>query len=197
MRTLGNNPFQDEHNPFAPPEESIWVTENDNRPAVEIRKYHLSHEASVQSVGVLYLLGSVVLILAAALWLVGPLPLGGNAFVRFELGFAAGLLLVGIAQCFLAFGLRRLRKWTRIPTGILSAFGLLGFPLGTLISAYILYVIFSKKGAMVFSDEYKEIIRQTPEMKYRTSIVVWIFLGLLVLLIAVGIIGAVIFRFMR
>ena len=45
---------------------------------------------------------------------------------------------------------------------------------------------------MIFSDEYKEIIRQTPEMKHRTSIVVWIFLGLLLLLFAVGVIAAIV-----
>ncbi len=45
---------------------------------------------------------------------------------------------------------------------------------------------------MIFSDEYNEIIRQTPEMKYRTSIVVWIFLGLLLLLFAVGVIAAIV-----
>jgi len=45
---------------------------------------------------------------------------------------------------------------------------------------------------MIVSDEYNEIIRQTPEMKYRTSIVVWIFLGLLLLLFAVGVIAAIV-----
>jgi hypothetical protein len=34
----------------------------------------------------------------------------------------------------------------------------------------------------VFSDEYKRVIAETPHIKYRTSIVVWIFLGLLLLL---------------
>ena len=192
MDTFGNNPFQDEHNPFAPPEESIWVTENDDRPAAEIRKKHLSHEASVQSIGVLYLLGSVVLVLAAAVWLLGPRPRGGNAPDAFSFVVAAALLVVGIAQGFLAVGLRRLRRWARIPVGFFSALGLLAFPLGTLINAYILYLIFSAKGTMIFSDEYKEIIRQTPEMKYRTSIVVWIFLGLLLLLFAVGFIAAIV-----
>lgn len=194
MSTFGNNPFQDEHNPFAPPQVSIWATENDERPAALIRKEHLSHEASVQSIGVLYLLGSVVLIFAAVIVLAAPGPRGGNRPDGFQVVLSPILLLFGVGQGFLAFGLRRLRGWTRIPTGILSAFGLLGFPLGTLISAYILYLIFSKKGAMVFSDEYKEIIRQTPEMKYRTSIVVWIFLGLLLLLIGVGIISAFFLR---
>jgi len=40
---------------------------------------------------------------------------------------------------------------------------------------------------MVFSAEYREIIRQTPEIKYRTSKILWFFLFLLLGLIALGI----------
>ena len=52
--------------------------------------------------------------------------------------------------------------------------------MGTLIGFYMLYLLLSKKGTMVFSPEYKEIIAQTPHMKYKTSPVVWIALGLIV-----------------
>jgi hypothetical protein len=42
----------------------------------------------------------------------------------------------------------------------------------------------------VFSREYQDIIRQTPHIRYKTSVVVWIALGivlfLLVALVAVG-----------
>ena len=72
---------------------------------------------------------------------------------------------------------------------VLSAIGLLGFPIGTLISAYFLYLLVSEKGKVVFSDEYKEVIRKTPHIRYKTSIVVWIFLGLLLLLIGLGLVG--------
>lgn len=44
---------------------------------------------------------------------------------------------------------------------------------------------------MVFSPYYKEIISQTPHIKYKTSIVVWIFLGLLLALLGLGIVGAI------
>jgi hypothetical protein len=80
-----------------------------------------------------------------------------------------------------------LRKWARIPTGILSGLGLLGFPLGTLINGYILYLIFSQKGKTVFSEEYQAVIEQTPHIKYRTSILVWILLGLVLLVIGIAI----------
>lgn len=47
---------------------------------------------------------------------------------------------------------------------------------------------------MVFSDEYQAVIRQTPHIKYRTSVVVWILFGLLLLLVSLGIFAAMFIR---
>ena len=58
-----------------------------------------------------------------------------------------------------------------------------------IIPAYILYLLLSSKGAMVFSTEYKEIIARTPHVKYRTSCIVWgalIVLGVVILLAVVA-----------
>ena len=85
--------------------------------------------------------------------------------------------------------MRALKSWGRIVGCILSGLGLLNFPVGTLINAYILYLFLSKKGRMVFSAEYKDIIAATPDVKYRTSILVWIFLGILVALFAAALIA--------
>ena len=117
-----------------------------------------------------------------------------RAFGFFSIYVAALFALLGAGQIWVGTGLRRLRRWARIPTGILSGLGLLGFPLGTVINAYILYLIFSQKGKMVFSDEYQAVIEQTPHIKYRTSIVVWILLGLVLALMALGIIMAFVAR---
>jgi glucose-6-phosphate-specific signal transduction histidine kinase len=74
---------------------------------------------------------------------------------------------------------------------IISAIGLLGFPCGTILSAYLLYLLLSPKGEMVFSEGYKDIVRATPHIKYRTSIIVWILLFLLIGILAFFIIGGV------
>jgi hypothetical protein len=154
----------------------------------DIRKEHIKHEASVKSIGILYYLGGAAL---TAVGLFGFAGAGmGNVVGAGELLIFIFFLLLGVGQLWVGFGLRRLRKWARIPTGILSGFGLLGFPLGTIINAYILYLVFSQKGKMVFSDEYRAVIEQTPHIKYRTSIIVWIVLGLLLLLIAFALFGA-------
>ena len=157
----------------------------------DIRKEHIKHEASVTSIGILYYLGGVAFTLVGIItfFSTGTPSSGGEAIILFFI-----FLLLGTCQLWVGYGLRRLRKWARIPTGILSGLGLLAFPIGTLINAYVLYLIFCQKGKMVFSDEYRAVIEQTPHIKYRTSIIVWIVLGLLLLLIAFAIFGAIVTR---
>ncbi|HWH68961.1 MAG TPA: DUF4339 domain-containing protein [Candidatus Sulfotelmatobacter sp.] len=151
-----------------------------NSGAEQIRKDHIKHEASIKSVGVLYFLGATILLLAS----VGMFVPSGKAEAPWM-----GVLFLGLSavQIWAGLGLRRLQPWARIPSGILSGVGLLGFPLGTLINGYILYLLFSKKGATVFSEGYKQVIAETPHIKYRTSIVIWILLGLVLLLISLGV----------
>lgn len=148
--------------------------------AEAIRNEHLKHEASVQSVGILYYLGGTFLTLAGLTGLAGAFASGEGESV---VGLIVGLffLVLGVCQFIVGRGLRKLRSWARTPTAILSGFGLLGFPIGTLINAYILYLVLSAKGRMVLSEEYNQVVAQTPHIKYRTSIVVWIFLALIVM----------------
>ena len=159
--------------------------------AEAMRKEHLNHEASVKSIGFLYYLGGVAVVLVG-LGMMARIGAGGGGGQErlFILLMSIFFFVLGAGQLWVGAGLRRLRRWTRIPTGILSGIGLLGFPLGTIINAYILYLIFSQKGKTVFSDEYQAVIEQTPHIKYRTSIVVWILLGLVVALIGIGLIAA-------
>jgi len=158
-----------------------------NSAAEQIRTEHLKHEASVKSIGLLYYLGGVGVTLAAIVTLSMIDQGQGGALA---VGPAIFLILLGIFQFWAGTGLRRLRPWARIPTGILSVIGLIGFPLGTIINGYILFLVFGKKGKMVFSEEYRAVIEQTPHIKYRTSIVVWVLLGLVLLFIAIALLGA-------
>ena len=174
------------HNPFEAPAAPFDPNGMSNTPAEAVRREHLSHEASVKSIGFLYMLGGVIMGLAtvAILFFATTQPgAGGPDAVLFIIP------LLAVIQCFTAVGLRQLRSWARIPAGIMSAIGLFGFPVGTLINGYILYLLFSAKGTMVFSDEYQTIIAQTPHVKYKTSIIVWVFFGLLLLLITTAVVA--------
>jgi hypothetical protein len=92
-------------------------------------------------------------------------------------------LVLGVVSVVVAWGVRRLRKWAAGASIVLSAISLLGFPFGTLISAYILYLLLSAKGRRIFAADYADIVAATPHVKYRTSIAVWIALGAIVLMI--------------
>jgi len=146
--------------------------------ADEIRNRYLKHEASVKSVGLLYYMGGIGLFIMGIISMVVD---GRSSDASPWIG--AVLLGLSLIQFWVGTGLRRLKRWARLPSGILSGIGLLGFPMGTLVNAYILYLIFSKKGKMVFSDEYRAVIEQTPHIKYRTSILLWILLGLVLLIL--------------
>jgi hypothetical protein len=167
-------------NPYAAPAARVEDIPA-NAEAEAIRKAHISHEASIKAVGVLYYLGGIGVSIAA----IGSLVGGRDAA---SVGLGVGLLLVGVGQFFAGWGVRAFRGWGRVAGCILSAIGLIGFPIGTLINGYILYLFLSKKGRMIFSPEYQDIIAATPDVKYRTSIIVWIFLALIVVLLVAAVV---------
>jgi len=167
-------------NPYAAPTARLEDV-GPNPEAEATRRAHISHEASIKAVGILYYLGGTgITIGAIATVASSPDPAG--------LGMVALVGLLGVAQFFAGWGVRAFRPWGRIVGCVLSGIGLLGFPVGTLINGYILYLFLSKKGRTIFSPEYQEVIAATPHVKYKTSIVVWIFLALVLafIVIAVG-----------
>ncbi len=162
-----------------------------------VRHKHLSHEASIQSMGTLFLLSGLLATLAGVIYFVvavGSLISAsqtrdpGTLALLFLCG--SGLFAIGVLQVTIAFGLRRLSRWTRVPAIVFSVLGLVLVPVGTLINGYFLFLLLSEKGTTVFSDQYKEVIRQTPHIKYKTSIVVWVFVGILVFMFLMAIFGS-------
>lgn len=159
--------------------------------AEAVRKEHLKHEASIQSVGSLYYLGGAAVLLVSIVILIGGISWSSDS-AESGVGMVIGACVMGLlggVQLWTAHGLRRLKPSARVPVTLLSGLGLLGFPFGTLINGYILYLIHSKKGCTVMSAEYAQVIAQTPHIKYKTSIIVWIFVGLVVALLVLGIIA--------
>jgi len=173
-------------NPYAPPKANV---DDVNVPATEaeaVRLEHIKHEASIRSIGTLYYIGG-------AFMLLGGIGMAITVDPTEPLLRPLGIfyLVMGTISVVVAWGVRRLRKWAAGASIVLSGLSLLGFPMGTLIGAYILYLLLSAKGRRIFAPDYAEIVAATPHVKYRTSIVVWIALGVLVLLIAlvVGIVA--------
>ena len=145
---------------------------------VAIRRAHLSHEASLRGVGSLWVLGGGMTLLTAA-WLIG------GPFLRETADGAAGMVVVvffslmGLASLWCGLDLRRLKPRARIGGTILAALSLLWIPMGTLLGFYALYLLHAKKGRVVLGPDYARIIELTPQVKRKTSVIVWIALGLL------------------
>jgi len=172
-----------EFNPYAAPQSQVLQA---TRQAELERMQHIHTEATIKSVGFLYYLGTF------ALLLLGTAELSGSNLKEGVPPQLMGAIFIiwGARQGAVGYGLRRLRSWARIPTVIFSCIGLLGFPVGTLINAYILVKVQGQQGKFVMTPEYQQIIAATPHVKRKSSIVTLVLLALL-LIILIGIIAAI------
>jgi hypothetical protein len=174
-------------NPYAPgsvlPTAQIQVPSTDDE---EIRNKFINHEASVKSIGFLYYLSGCIGGFSGVS-LLGR-PAGIDSFF-----VVVGIAVLGISLAFIIAGrgLRRLQPWSRIAGIILSVLGMASFPVGTFVNGYFLYLLASSKSQFVFSDQYKRVMEATPHIKYKTSIIIWILLGLLLFLFSVGIVASI------
>lgn len=201
-------------NPYAPSGSSYSDAPLDSNfdlsQAELIRKSHLNHEANIQSFGCLYMLGGILGIIGGIAYIgIGIFIMSGRLPASAGAGAGAGagqeplvagiitsvvgivLLVIASAQLFAGRSMQTLNPSGKILAIVVSSIGLLGFPCGTIISGYLLYLLVSAKGEMVYSSAYKEVIQATPHIRYRTSIIVWIFLFLLIGVILLGIVAAI------
>lgn len=172
------------HNPYAPPTADLTSTSAPGN-AEDIRQKHLTHEASAKSIGFLYWFGAVMMGLSSLAviiptWLRAPGELIG----------VLPILIAAVLFGWLGTAMRRLSKTGRIFATILATIGLIGFPIGTIINAYILWLMWSAKGKVVYSDAYKDVIAATPHIKYKTPTWVWLVLLALIVLIVIAVVLA-------
>jgi hypothetical protein len=184
-----------EQNPYAAQSPHGPLASNVPTDVEECRRKYLSHEASVKSIGTFYILGSLLGLFFSTIMLLRGISIVANpptvvpdVFLLGEILIVFGIifLCLSIWQFSVALGLKKLTPSSRIGAGVIAGIGLIGFPIGTLISAYFLYLLFSEKGSVVFSEHYKTVIAATPHIVFKTSIIVWILLILLVSLLLIG-----------
>ena len=170
-----------DQNPYAAPKADLAQAPSDDANTA-IRQAHLHTEVSIKGVGSLYMVGAVLSLVPAAL-VVSAMFAAKSINVYLIISLIMPFVIAALLGAS-GFGLRRLTPWSRIIATVGSVVGLIGFPIGTIICGYILYLLWGEKGRVVFSPAYVEVIAATPHLKYKTSIVVLILLGLLGLLIA-------------
>ena len=196
MANFGPDDSQNPINPFAAPASasSVLGVAGDGSEFESIRRKHLNHEASIKSFGFLYYIGGALVLIGGLSVLTTTIfSLTANERhngVTLMLMVLGGVyLLLGSFQIYTARSLRRLSAVGRGCATFFGVLGLLAFPIGTLISAYLLYLLWSQKGQVVFSPIYQDVLKATPHIVYKTSIIVWILLALLVTLILFGVVG--------
>jgi hypothetical protein len=152
-----------------------------NSQAEQVRREHIGHEASIKSVGELQMLGGILMGLISLFGLYGFVTSNSSRAISVAV---VGLVATGgMSVLFLwnGFGLWRLRPSARWAGVILCVvFMIVGFPIGTIINGYILWLLVSRKGKVVFSDEYQRIIAETPHVKFRTPVYAWVILALFI-----------------
>ena len=170
-------------NPYAAPVEDFKPGYQQSE-AEQVRRTHLNAEANITGLGLIYLIGGI---LATIGIVTNPTQTQAEPGSAEATGYLIGTILFPLCFLVLGYGLRKLNAAARIIAGILSSFGLFAVPVGTAISIVLLYILFCKKGRFVTTPAYEEIIAKTPHVKRKTSIVVWIFLALLLLILAGGV----------
>jgi hypothetical protein len=204
-------------NPYAAPQAEVAAPlgdfDVDQLGAEAIRKAHLSHEASVKSIGSLHFLFtffSMIGVLSAIYLLTTSRDENTRTGAIIILVVYAGLSVVHLGM---GIGLHRLQTWARwIETALVGlafaatvvvlaavlALGslpqtypiLLVYLFFLVVLSFILYLLLSPKGSMVFSPEYREIINKTPYLKYKTSLITKLVLVLFIAVVTLAVVGA-------
>ena len=179
---------QEPRNPFEPPKAEI-ETQADGLEYLEAdRQAHIAREKSLRTLGWLNLIGSgMSIIIGFAFILLGE-PEGVDMGAW---DFVVGLM-AGILGLWVGWALLKLRKEAQIGIVIQFVIALPGlFEIGgigvwaLLLNVLFLYLVFSSRGKRVLKPDYKEVIRQTPHVRYRTPFWLWAILFVLLAFLAI------------
>lgn len=179
--TSSVDPLLSDDNPYAPPASRDHAVPLEPGSPEQIRTEHLTTEADIQSIGTAVMLMSLVVILIG--FTAAP-----RASTPAHVAASAGWIVGGFVLGNFGKAVHRLRPWTRWPMVILALPPLLLFPLGTSLSSLVLIRMLSRKGKTVLTREYAEIIQQTPDIRFRYSLltrVLVLFLVMLALLVSI------------
>lgn len=177
---------------LVPPGFSTEPTEPIDSSAERTRNKYLNHEASLRSLGALYYLGGIINSL------IGVGMISAFFFVKQHqqppIVLPCAILFLGLGGflLWLAPQFRNLSRKAVIPGTVVASLGLIGIPIGTLINGYILYLIHSEKGKVVFSERYQRVIEATPHIRYKMSVIVKILFGVLIAFVALAVISVLI-----
>ena len=77
-------------------------------------------------------------------------PIGAALLGLTGVALAVALTVSSVPALFCGWGLLRYRRWARLLGIILGALSLLGFPFGTIVGVYVLWVLLSTRSEPLF-----------------------------------------------
>ena len=176
-------------NPYAAPEEQAFpVSKAASDPEV-VRRQFIHCESNIKSISGLMIFGGLLMSCGFALATVRVFTGSNGDFWSSLRGlFFLSVILAGIWQIYTGIQLRRLKLTSRVPAAIACGLWILFVPVGTILGGISLWYLLRPAATFVFSDEYAEIMRRSPDVEASTSIAGWsvllviLFVGGLLLL---------------
>jgi len=163
-------------NPYAPPLSDVEQMDAD---ALADRRAHLRREAELKGLAFLLALGGVFLLL-------GTLPslllhtAGAPEFSASSPWVPLLIAALGALWFAAGWGLRRTRRWSRLPVALSALTMMLIPPVGTLVGVCALYLLLQARGRRVLRGDYADVGARTPGLKPGAS---WLLLGTLAALV--------------
>ena len=152
-------------NPYQSPTTPNDELDLEKTDPIDIRKKYLKTEAAFNTIGIAFFGIAVVLgVVMIATSIVG-LRLGNQGTVLVS---SALFIPIVLANVMIGQGLRKLESWARIPSTFVSLLLLVHLPIGTLIGGATLFLVYSEQGKRVFSDEYRQVMQATPDIKHKS-----------------------------
>ncbi len=155
-------------------------------PAEKLRKEHIGRESTIITLGYIFVYSGFALAgttaLGKAVFKLDSLPIGPALWIFISLAYFAALTIVG-------YGLTNLKSWVPIPAAIVAILSLYNVPFGTIVGAYMLWLVFSKKGRVIFSPEYAAIVAATPHIEPPRTGFMQLFLVAIAIMAAFAVLG--------
>lgn len=159
-------------NPYAAPEEQALSGSLLPSDPEAVRRLFIHCESNIKSIGGLMILGGLLV----SIGLIGAASLALAASDNLEplsALFLVAVVLASFWQIYTGIQLRRMKPSARTPAAIACGLWILFLPVGTILGGVSLWYILRPAASFVFSEEYAEVIRNTPEVGASTSIAGW------------------------
>jgi hypothetical protein len=160
------------------------VSQN-TQPRIDLRELRMAHHGQERQV---HLVAGLHLVLATAVFALAVFMVTTDQGIWdpswARLGDAAFTLLPALLSFSVFIGLRRLAVWARGLSTLIIAPFILAVPVGTVVAVGTLRALWGTKNRVLFTQEYRDAVAATPDIRTRMPALIWALLLLFILIAA-------------